>query len=143
MHQGVTVVAVAALLVSFATLLYLRRQTRSGERSEAREEAIELAEVRGRVIEDLEGRIAKLEREQEREREDHQKEINLLKQVIEHVRREAAETQRLLTVGFRGVTLKVLGHLEADPAEVEAAVSYLRDMLNGDEPPPQPMRRAA
>lgn len=137
------IVGVAALIISLALVFYTRRQTRAGERSEARQEAIELAEVRGKVIEDLEGRLDELEREQERERRDHAEKIRLLENVIEHVRAEAAEAQRMLVIGFRGATIKLLGHLEADPAEVDEAIDYLRDMLNGDAPPPRRHRRAA
>ena len=135
----------AGLCISLLTLLHLRRQTRSGERTDARQEAIELAEVRGHVIEDLEGRLDELEREQERERREHSKKIELLEKVIEHVRTEASEAQRMLVVGFRGAAIKLLGHLEADPAEVDQAVDYLRDMLNGEAPPPPARhhRRAA
>lgn len=135
-------VSIAALLISFTMVLFQRRQTHDTERSDAREEALELADIRGKVIEDLEDRIGKLEREQEREREEHEEKIKLLHQVIEHVRKEAAEAQRMLVVGFRGVAIKVLGHLEAEPAEVDHAVEYLRDMLNTDDPhPPTPLRR--
>ena len=134
-----------ALLVSVAAVLYSRRQTQTSERSDAREEAIELADIRGKVINDLEERLDNVEREQEREREEHSKKIRLLEQVIEHVRTEAAEAQRMLVVGFRGVAVKVLGHLEADPPEVDKAVEYLRDMLATDGPdaPPSLRRRRA
>lgn len=142
MTPGVAVGA-AALVLSVLTLLYLRRQTRSGERSDARTEAFELAEIRGHVIEDLEDRLGKLEHDHEREREDHAKKIQLLEQVIEHVCTEASEAQRMLVVGFRGAALKILGHLEANPAEVDEAVDYLRDMLNSDAPPPPARRRRA
>jgi hypothetical protein len=131
------------LIVSLLTLLHIRRQTRSGERSDARQEAIELADVRGHVIEDLEGRLDELEREQQHERDDHSKKIHLLEQVIEHVRKEAAEAQRMLVIGFRGAAIKLLGHLEANPAEVDEAVEYLRDMLNGEAPPPARHHRRA
>jgi len=131
------------LCISLLTLLHIRRQTRSGERSDARQEAIELADVRGQVIEDLEGRLDEVEREQERERREHSKKIELLEKVIEHVRTEASEAQRMLVVGFRGAAIKLLGHLESDPAEVDEAVEYLRDMLNGEAPPPARRHRRA
>jgi C4-dicarboxylate-specific signal transduction histidine kinase len=136
-------IAAAALLVSLALVLYTRRQTRAVEGSDARQEAIELADVRGQVIQDLENRLGDLEREQQRERDEHANKIELLEKVISHVRTEAAEAQRMLVVGFRGAAIKLLGHLEADPAEVDEAVDYLRDMLNGEAPPPARRHRRA
>ena len=141
-------VVAAALVVSIIAVVYSRRSTKTTERTDARMEAETLADVRGKVIRDLESRLANVEKQQEREREDHASKIELIQKVLDHVRKEAAETQRLLVVGFRGASLKILCHLEAEPPEVEQAIDYLRDMLNGEAPPPPPSfslrrRRAA
>lgn len=135
--------AVFGLAVSMVTAYFLFRQIRRQDKDSARDEAIDLAEVRGKVIDDLEGRLDGLERKLDDERREHEKKVETLEQVIEHVRSESAETLRLLMVGMRGVMIKLLDHLESDPAEVDKAIDYLRESLNVDAPPlpAQPRRR--
>lgn len=141
--DGTLWLALAGAAVSVIAVAYSRRSTRASERTDARMEAETLADVRGKVIADLEERLGNIEKQQAREREDHANKIALIEKVLDHVRNEAAETQRLLVVGFRGAAIKILGHLEVDPPEVEQAIDYLRDMLNGDAPPPLRRRRRA
>jgi hypothetical protein len=128
--------AIFGLLVAVGTLLFLRRQTQIGARDDAREEALDLAKVRAQVITDLKKKVDDVVYENKREQEKYAEKIEMLEKVIEHVRTESAETQRLLAVGFRGALIKVLEHLEADPQETERAIEFLRDALNGDAPPP-------
>lgn len=136
-------IAVAALVVSVVGAFYNRRQARTNEHSDARTEARDLADIRGQVIDDLEARFEELESDLKREREQHAEKIELLEKVIAEIRREAAEAQRILLVGFRGTLLKLLGHLETDPPEVDHAIDYLREMLNDETNPPSRRRRRA
>lgn len=132
---GALVIAALGLTVSFALFLVTRRQTASVESDEARDEAMDLADIRGKVIEDLRRRQDELERAQAEERVACDEKIDQLRKAVELAREEAAENQRLLLVGLRGALTKVLGHLELDPPETEEAIQFLRDCLDTEAPP--------
>jgi len=135
-------VALLALLVSFNGLRLHHRDTNAAEKEadatfqdDARSEAVALADTRGKRITDLSERLNALEQAQEQERHDCAEKINQLRATIDTVREEAAENQRMLMVGLRGVLMKVLSHLEVDPPEVPEAIEFLRDALQDDAPP--------
>lgn len=134
-------IAVVALAASIWQGRSTRRQADVAETDEAREEALSLARIRGETIDDLKKSVEEIKREQEEERGICAQKIDDLRKTIDHVREESAETQRMLVVGLRGILVKVLGHLENEPPEVDEAVEYLRDALDGEAPPRSPLRR--
>jgi len=129
--------AIAAL----GTVLYLRRQTTATEKDEVRDEAMDLARLRGDIVTELRRRLDAIEQEQLDERSTCARKIEELHKTIELVREEASEAQRMLMVGLRGVLVKVLSHLETEPSETDEAIHYLRDALSQEAPPaPSPWR---
>lgn len=109
-----------------------REQFEVEKEDRAREEAESLATTRGEMVGDLRSRVDDLQRQLGREQEHSTAAIKRLEEALKLSRDEAQETQRLLVVGFRGVLVKLHGHLDADPLELEAAKVYVAEMLAGD-----------
>lgn len=140
--QTILVVAtVAASVVAAAALWYTRQQSRLGKRDDARDEAMQLAEVRASTILALREDIDQLRKDQDEERETCARNIEDLRQTIARVGTEAADSQRLLLSGLRQVLTSTLGYLEAVPPDVDRAVDFLRETLTDPAKPAPPPRR--
>lgn len=134
-------IALTAAGLSLRGLLLHFRDTRAAEKeADATDkdanwtEAIGLADIRAQRITDLQERLSAIETAQEAERKDCSEKIDQLRATVELVREEAAETQRMLAVGLRGVLVKVLGHLEIEPPEIREAIEFLRETLDTEAP---------
>lgn len=133
---------VVAALVAAGAFVYARRSTRTAEADTARDEAVDLAKIRGELNKELRERLDRLETEYVKDRDTADKKIEDLRNTIDLVREESAESQRLFVVGMRGVLVKVLSHLESEPPETDEAIQYLRETLSQEAPPaPSPFRR--
>lgn len=127
---------VFAALIAAAALLFARRSAQAAEADTARDEAVDLADIRGKMNDELRARLDQLEKDAVEDRDAAARKVEELRQTIDLVREESAESQRLFVVGMRGVLVKVLNHLETEPPETDEAIRYLRDTLSQEAPPP-------
>lgn len=132
---------VIASLAAVGSFYYGRRQSSSSDKDEARNEAIDLANIRGSIVAELRRRLDAIEDEQLNERDTCAQKIDELHNTIQIVREEHAESVRMLAVTMRGALVKVLSHLESEPPESDEAIAFLRDALSQEAPPaPSPWR---
>lgn len=127
------------LFIGAGTLIFSRRQTHTEEGGDARSEALTLAEIRAernnelqRVNDDLDARIKAVAEKSAHDQAVLNLKVADLAHKLERQREESEHAQNLLLTGFKAVLEKALRHLTAEPPEVSAAISYLRDKLAGN-----------
>lgn len=116
-------------------------QIESGSRDLAREEAMDLARVRGEAIEDLHRELGELKMQFETERADHLKGLERLQGALDLSRAQSLETQQMLAHGVRGLLEWLLAQLEHDPPRIDVAVRRIREALADADPTPPGQRR--
>ena len=113
-------------------LAYLYFVQRSNANA-ARDEALALAETRREVIADLRAQLASSEENRMRLETQADRRIGELETALEDARSEAREQayqiQRLYATGLADVLAGVRRDLEAVPADVERALSRIRELL--------------
>lgn len=144
----------AALLAALAFIYNVRRAGRADARGRsqearetrdvAREEALDLAEVRGKAISDLHTEVGQLRTEVRQERDSHLAAIAELQAALDLSREQALETLQMLAHGMRGLLVWILGELEHEPPRVDVVARRIREALADTDPhPPGQRRRAA
>jgi hypothetical protein len=126
----VAVLSGIASIGSFLAYLYFVRRSKA---TDARDEALALAETRREVIRDLRAQLASSEKSRMRLQTQADRRIRELETALEDARAEAREqayqTQRLYAVGLADVLAGVRHDLEAVPADVERALRRIRKLL--------------
>jgi hypothetical protein len=126
----VAVLSGVASIGSFLAYLYFVRRSKA---TDARDEALALAETRREVIRDLRAQLASSEKSRMRLQTQADRRIRELETALEDARAEAREqayqTQRLYAVGLADVLAGVRHDLEAVPADVERALRRIRKLL--------------
>lgn len=146
--------AVAAVAVTALGLVYsMKRAARAdgrdvsqdahATRDVAREEAMELADVRGKAMGDLHREVAALRTEVAQERDAHLEAVGRLQAALDLSRDQALETQQMLAHGMRGLLVWLLSELEQEPPRVDKAVKRIREALADSDPRPPGQRRVA
>jgi hypothetical protein len=105
-----------------------------GRRDIAREEALDLAEVRGGAISELQRELAELKERYERERGEQLITIGGLQRTIDLMREQAFETLQVYAHGQRALLLTILGDLDRDPPNVAHAMKRIHDALSDPHP---------
>lgn len=112
---SVVSVLLTAVIMALAFRLDLFRGKRE-KRDVAREEALELAETRGKVITDLREEVAHLSDSLKRVRDE-----------LDRAREDAWHTQQMLSRGVQGIFAALVDYLEEEPPKVQEALALLRD----------------
>lgn len=112
-------------------------------RDVAREEAIDLAQVRGQAISDLHDEVGKLRKEVADERDAHLKAVGDLQHALDLSRQQSLEVQQMLAHGMRGLLVWILGELESEPPRVHVAIRRIREALDDADPRPPGQRKLA
>jgi hypothetical protein len=119
-----------ATIGSFLAYLYFVQRSNANA---ARDEALALAETRGEVIADLRVQLASSEESRMKLETQADGRIRKLETALKDARTEAREQayqiQRLYATGLADVLAGVRGDLEAAPADVERALTRIRDLL--------------
>jgi hypothetical protein len=105
-----------------------------GRRDVARDEAIDLATVRGGAISDLQRELSALKELYQRERDEQMAKIADLQRAIELQQEQAFETLQMYAHGQRALFMTILGDLERDPPNVKRAVHRIRRVLSDPSP---------
>ena len=138
--EGAAIIPLAGVVVALLGLIWQMKRSEHEDieaaeqreyqsRDVAREEAIDLAEVRGKAINDLHEEVARLRQEVEAERTAHAEAVSRLQRALDLSREQALETQQMLAHGMRGLLIYLLGELERDPPRVDVAIQRLREAL--------------
>jgi hypothetical protein len=126
----VAVLSSVATIGSFFAYLYFVQRSNANV---ARDEALALAETRRQVIADLRVQLASSEASRLRLETQADRRIRKLETALKDARAEAREQayqiQRLYATGLADVLAGVRRDLEAAPADVERALSRIRDLL--------------
>ena len=126
----ITLLSGVATIGGFFAYLYFSQRSRS---TVARDEALALAETRREVIADLRAQLASSEESRIRLETKADRRIRKLEGTLKDARAEAREqayqTQRLYAIGLADVLAGVSRDLEAVPADVERALSRIRELL--------------
>jgi len=119
-----------ATIGGFLAYLYFAQRSRS---TAALDEALALAGTRREVIADLRAQLASSEESRIRLETKADRRIRKLEAALKDARAEAREqayqTQRLYAIGLADVLAGVSRDLEAVPADVERALSRIRELL--------------
>lgn len=145
--------AISGALASLGLWLSARWRRRDEETAEvdnqresrdlAREEAMDLARVRGDAIEDLHRELSELKTEFEAERAQHLDAIGKLQAALDLSREQSLETQQMLAHGVHALLVWILRELENDPPHVDVAVRRIREAIEDADPRPPGQRRTA
>lgn len=134
------VIGVVAAIAGITALVYSRRQNGISVRDDARDEALQLAEVRRQTIVDLNarvdgfrGEIARMEKRHSEQVATMESQIASLQRNMQQLREESAEAQRTMAVTVRLSLRNMQTYLEAEPPDVNSALRDLRDMLDGQK----------
>jgi len=126
----IAVLSGVATIGSFLAYLYFVQRSNANA---ARDEALALAETRGEVIADLRAQLASSEESRMRLETQADRRIRKLEMALKDARTEAREQayqiQRLYATGLADVLAGVRRDLEAVPADVERALSRIRELL--------------
>jgi len=126
----VAVLSGVATIGSFLAYLYFVQRSNANA---ARDEALALAETRRQVIADLRAQLASSEESRMRLETQADGRIRKLETALKDARTEAREQayqiQRLYATGLADVLAGVRRDLEAVPADVERALSRIRELL--------------
>jgi hypothetical protein len=126
----VAVLSGVATIGSFFAYLYFVQRSSTNA---ARDEALALAETRREVIADLRAQLASSEETRARLETQADRRSRKLETALKDARAEAREQayqiQRLYATGLADVLAGVRRDLEAVPADVERALSRIRDLL--------------
>ena len=126
----VAVLSGLATIGGFLAYLYFVQRTNANA---ARDEALALAETRREVIADLRAQLASSEESRMQLETQADSRIRKLETAIKDARTEAREQayqmQRLYATGLADVLAGVRRDLEAVPADVERALSRIRELL--------------
>jgi aspartate aminotransferase-like enzyme len=126
----VAVLSGVATIGGFLAYLYLVQRSSTNA---ARDEALALAETRREVIADLRAQLASSEETRARLETQADRRIRKLETALKDARAEAREQayqiQRLYATGLADVLAGVRRDLEAVPADVERALSRVRELL--------------
>jgi hypothetical protein len=126
----VAVLSGVATIGGFLAYLYLVQRSSTNA---ARDEALALAETRREVIADLRAQLASSEETRARLEAQADRRIRKLETALKDARAEAREQayqiQRLYATGLADVLAGVRRDLEAVPADVERALSRIRELL--------------
>lgn len=126
----VAVLSGVATIGGFLAYLYLVQRSSTNA---ARDEALALAETRREVIADLRAQLASSEETRARLETQADRRIRKLETALKDARAEAREQayqiQRLYATGLADVLAGVRRDLEAVPADVERALSRIRELL--------------
>jgi hypothetical protein len=126
----VAVLSSVATIGGFLAYLYLVQRSSTNA---ARDEALALAETRREVIADLRAQLASSEESRMQLETQADRRIRKLETAIKDARTEAREQayqmQRLYATGLADVLAGVRRDLEAVPADVERALSRIRELL--------------
>ena len=126
----VAVLSGVATIGSFLAYLYFVQRSNANA---ARDEALALAETRREVIADLRAQLASSEESRTRLETQADRRIRKLEMALKDARTEAREQayqiQRLYATGLADVLAGVRRDLEAVPADVERALSRIRELL--------------
>jgi chromosome segregation ATPase len=126
----VAVLSGVATIGGFLAYLYLVQRSSTNA---ARDEALALAETRREVIADLRAQLASSEETRARLETQADRRIRKLETALKDARTEAREQayqiQRLYATGLADVLAGVRRDLEAVPADVERALSRIRELL--------------
>jgi Skp family chaperone for outer membrane proteins len=132
---AIAAASAAAAVGTFFTYLYFVHRS---EAHAAREEAMDLAETRGAVIDDLRRRLRVLERqldETTRASETRQRELETALQKTEAEAHENAyRIQRFYATSLADLLRNVQADLEREPPNVENALARVRHLLDGERP---------
>ena len=126
----VAVLSGVATIGSFLAYLYFVQRSNANA---ARDEALALAETRRQVIADLRAQLASSEESRMRLETQADGRIRKLETALKDARTEAREQayqiQRLYATGLADVLAGVRRDLEVVPADVERALSRIRELL--------------
>ena len=126
----IAVLSGVATIGGFLTYLYFVQRSNANA---ARDEALALAETRREVIADLRAQLASSEESRLRLETQADRRIRKLETALKDARTEAREQayqiQRLYATGLADVLAGVRHDLEAVPADVERALSRIRELL--------------
>ncbi|HEY8236086.1 MAG TPA: hypothetical protein VIF85_05550 [Gaiellaceae bacterium] len=126
----IAVLSGVATIGGFLAYLYLVQRSNANA---ARDEALALAETRREVIADLRAQLASSEESRMRLETRAERRIRKLETALKDARTEAREQayqiQRLYATGLADVLAGVRRDLEAVPADVERALSRIRELL--------------
>ena len=126
----IAVLSGVATIGGFLTYLYFVQRSNANA---ARDEALALAETRREVIADLRAQLASSEESRMLLETQADRRIRNLETALKDARTEAREQayqiQRLYATGLADVLAGVRRDLEAVPADVERALSRIRELL--------------
>ena len=126
----IAVLSGVATIGGFLTYLYFVQRSNANA---ARDEALALADTRREVIADLRAQLASSEESRVRLETRAERRIRKLETALKDARTEAREQayqiQRLYATGLADVLAGVRHDLEAVPADVERALSRIRELL--------------
>ncbi len=135
------VTSAIAALSAFAALASLFLYMYFGRRSDmaiAREEAVDLAETRREVINELRERLESLEARHRRAKADCDQRIRELHAALDRTRVEARDdayqTQHLYATALSELLRELRVDLERIPPDVETALAHIRKMLPSERP---------
>jgi len=110
------------------------KDRREERRDMAREEAIDLVQVRGEAISEMRRELSELKERYDRERDEQLATIAALQRTIDLTREQAFETLQMYAHGQRALLATILGDLERDPPNISRAVSRIHSALNDQNP---------
>jgi TolA-binding protein len=133
-----TAIAAASAAAAVGTFFVYFYFVHRSEAHAAREEAMDLAETRGAVINDLRRRLRALERQLEETTRASETRQNELQAAVQRTEAEARENayrmQRFYATSLADLLGSVQADLERDPPNVENALARVRHLLNGERP---------